>query len=72
MEQTPQEYARELVNEMYMVDDPMGNYPMCFDNAKQCAKIAIKKIIQALRSDLPEVGKGKGYYQDALKEVDNL
>jgi hypothetical protein len=66
MEQTPQEFARELVNEFSRVGLQQRNEGI------QCAKIAIKRIIQALRSDLPEVGKGKGYYQDALKEVDNL
>jgi hypothetical protein len=42
---TPKEKAEELWNKMYMVDDPMGNYPMCFDTAKQCALIAVDEII---------------------------
>ena len=39
------EKARELFNKMYHVDDPMGNYPMCFDTAKQCALIAVDEML---------------------------
>jgi hypothetical protein len=42
------EKARELFNKMYHVDDPMGNYPMCFDTAKQCALIAVDEMISVL------------------------
>lgn len=37
----PKEKAKEIFDKMYNVDDPMGNYPMCFDTAKQCALIAV-------------------------------
>jgi hypothetical protein len=37
--------AKELFNKMYHVDDPMGNYPMCFDTAKQCALIAVDEML---------------------------
>lgn len=40
-----EEKARELFDKMYMVDDPMGNYPMCFDTAKQCALIAVDEML---------------------------
>jgi|LakMenEpi03Aug12_release.lakeMendotaPanAssembly.Ray.scaffolds.fasta_scaffold1292221_2 hypothetical protein len=43
---TPKEKAKELYNKMYMVDDPIGNYPMCFDTAKQCALIAVEEILK--------------------------
>lgn len=43
---TPQEKAKELFDKMYMVDDPMGNYPMCFDTAKQCALIAVELALE--------------------------
>jgi hypothetical protein len=43
---TPKEKAKELFDKMYFVDDPMGNYPMCFETAKQCALIAVDEIIQ--------------------------
>jgi len=42
---TPKEKAEELHHKMYMVDDPMGNYPMCFDTAKQCALIAVDTVL---------------------------
>jgi hypothetical protein len=42
---TPKDKAREIFNKMYLVDDPMGNYPMCFDTAKQCALISVDEII---------------------------
>jgi hypothetical protein len=39
------EKAKELFDKMYNVDDVIGNYPMCFDTAKQCALIAVDEII---------------------------
>jgi hypothetical protein len=47
------EKAKELFDKMYMVDDPMGNYPMCFDTAKQCALIAVDEIL----NEIPEFFK---------------
>ena len=43
---TAKDKAKELFDKMYLVDDPMGNYPMCFDTAKQCALIAVDEIIK--------------------------
>jgi hypothetical protein len=45
---TPKEKAQEMFNKMYLVDDVMGNYPMCFDTAKKCAEIAIEEIIKTI------------------------
>lgn len=45
---TPKEKAEELFLKMYNTEDPMGNYPMCFDTAKQCALIAVDEIMQFL------------------------
>lgn len=42
---TPQEKAKKLIDKMYMVDDPIGKYPMCYDTAKQCALIAVEEIL---------------------------
>jgi len=39
------EKAKELLDKMYNVEDPMGNYPMCFDTAKQCALVAVNEMI---------------------------
>lgn len=43
---TAKDKAKELFNKMYLVDDPMGNYSMCFDTAKQCALIAVDEILK--------------------------
>jgi hypothetical protein len=45
---TPKEKAKELVDKMYMLDDPNGNYPMCFDIAKECALVAVDEMILVL------------------------
>jgi hypothetical protein len=41
---TEKEKAKELFDKMYLVEDIMGNYPMCFDTARQCAMIAVDEI----------------------------
>lgn len=48
---TPNEKAKELVDKMYFVDDPMGNYPMCFGTAKQCALIAVDEILYEVATE---------------------
>ena len=48
---TPKEKAEELFDKMYSVKDMMGNYPMCFDTAKQCALIAVDLIIYHTEED---------------------
>lgn len=40
--------AKEIFLAMYNVKDPLHKYPMCFDTAKECAVIAIDKIISTL------------------------
>jgi hypothetical protein len=40
--------AKEIFKAMYDVEDLMGNYPMCFETAKQCAIIAVDRIISTL------------------------
>jgi len=42
------EKAKELFQKMYYVDDPMGNYSMCFETAKKCALIAVDEIIDVI------------------------
>lgn len=41
----PTEKANEIFQKMYMGDDIMGNYPMCFDTAMKCSSIAIEEIL---------------------------
>lgn len=45
---TPKEKAQELFDKMYMVEDHMGIYPMCFNTAKECALIAAEEIIDVI------------------------
>ena len=62
---TPKEKAKELFDKMYMVDDPMGNYPMCFDTAKQCALIAVDEIIHEVYDDLE-------WWKEVKQEIEKL
>lgn len=64
---TPQEKAKELFDKMYFVDDPMGNYPMCFETAKQCALIAVDEII---KNSFP--GTIECYWQQVKQEIEKL
>ncbi|GEJ39837.1 hypothetical protein FPKKA176_contig00096-0001 [Flavobacterium psychrophilum] len=41
--------AYELFEKMYNVEDPMGNYPMCFETAKKCALISIDETLELLK-----------------------
>lgn len=60
---TPKEKAKGLFDEMYFVDDPMGNYPMCFDTAKKCALKAVDEIINSSPS-LPIEGSSEYFGED--------
>ena len=69
---TAKDKAAEMVEKMclhtYAQDGPW----MDKDMAKECAVMAVNEIIKALRSDLPEVGKGKGYWSDVRREIENI
>jgi hypothetical protein len=67
---TPKEKANEIFNKMYQVDDIMGNYPMCFDTAKQCALIAVDEIISSI--DAEEHFILYNYWQKVKQEIKNL
>jgi hypothetical protein len=70
---TPKEKAKELVDKMYMVDDPMGNYPMCFDTAKQCTLIAVDELIDQCWSYREiDLGLALEYWQEVKNEIENL
>jgi hypothetical protein len=66
---TPKEKAKELFDKMYMVDDPMGNYPMCFDTAKQCALIAVDEIYN---SGLLVFVDDEQYWHEVKQEIEKL
>lgn len=70
---TPQEKAKELFDKMYLVDDPMGNYPMCFDTAKQCALIAVEEMLD-FRNGLyiNEGSLAHQYLLDIKHEIEKL
>jgi hypothetical protein len=67
---TPKEKADELFNKMYQVNDIMGNYPMCFDTAKQCALIAVDEIISSI--DAEDHFILYNYWQKVKQEIENL
>ena len=45
-EESPAEKAHEIFEKMLNAEDPMGNYPMRFDTAKQCALIAVDEVLK--------------------------
>jgi hypothetical protein len=60
------EKASELFAKMYHADDIRGNYPMCFNSAKQCALIAVDEIINEC-IDIKE-----RYWQEVKTEIQKL
>jgi hypothetical protein len=70
---TAKEKAKELFNKMYNTDDPMGNYPMCFDTAKQCALLAIDEILESHYKLLSGVNTTTyKYWQEVKQEIEKL
>jgi hypothetical protein len=53
---------------MYFVDDSMGNYPMCFETAKQCALITVDEI----RDNLPLITDIQIFWQQVKQEIQSL
>lgn len=65
-----QEKAKSLIEEaMYCVEDPMGNYPMCYETAKQCALISVIEILSIVFDKKPEV---YDFYYDVKHEIEKL
>lgn len=69
---TAKEKAKQLFDKMYLVDDPMGNYPMCFDTAKQCALIAIDFGSEFITGDLEESFDKALYLAEIKEEIELL
>ena len=69
---TQEDKAKELINKMYQVDDIMGNYPMCFDTAKQCALIAVNEIIKAKKLDFGIMSLDYKYWEKVKLEIEKL
>ena len=66
---TAEEKAKELFYKIYKVNNPMGNYPMCFNTAKQCAIIAVDEI---LNITLSYAGKDYDFWQEVKIEIEKL
>lgn len=84
---TPREKATELFDKMYMVEDPMGNYPMCFDTAKLCTLTAVDECIESTKQLIHHYTKGDdkryadiylsmslsvAYWQEVKQEIEKL
>jgi hypothetical protein len=73
MIETTTMYAQQLLDKMHNVEDPMGNYPMCFDTAKQCALIALDEIIKELKSIRINLAPCSYVsYQDYKRDLDGI
>ena len=68
---TAKDKAEELVLKYLRIDNNTKGWFNTYI-AKQCAIIVVEEIIKALRSDLPEIGKGKGYWSDVRCEIENI
>jgi len=66
---TPKLKAQELFDKMYFVEDIMGNYPMCFKTAKQCALIAVDEIINEVRCLDDD---SQYYWEQVIEEIEAL
>jgi hypothetical protein len=61
---TPQEKARELVNKFYEV-------PISYDTAKDCAKIAVNEIIDAIDWHVTDTPNEEfTFWGNVLNEID--
>ena len=67
---TPKEKAEKLFNQMYMVEDPMGNYPMCFDTAKHCALVLVEEILR-VKNNFIQTQDQEYYWEEVYIEVKN-
>lgn len=68
---TPAEKAEELYNKMLRCEDPMGNYPMCFETAKQCALIAVDEILYEL-DHIPASNETREYWEEVKQEIEKI
>jgi len=67
---TPKEKAEKLFNQMYMAEDPMGSYPMCFDTAKQCAIILVEEILR-VRNNFIQTLDQEYFWEEVHREIKN-
>ena len=70
MEQTPKEYAEELVNKMYLVhSNSASGITMYF--AKQCALIAVDELIKE-KTIFEPYGSRIGWFEEIKNEINKL
>jgi hypothetical protein len=78
---TAKEKAKSLIEEMYCVEDPMGNYPMCYETAKQCALIAVDEMLNSAgfiwggrdtETGLSARDSFREYWQEVKTEIEKL
>ena len=60
------EKAKDLVNRLLLIEDPLAKYPMCFDTSKQCALICVDEKIDTL---LSIIGSQKHMYSQHEKST---
>jgi hypothetical protein len=68
---TAKEKAKELVDKMYLIDDPKGNYLMSFNAAKQCALLAVDEILNHHYQQDGLYRIDRYYWQEVKKEIEN-
>jgi hypothetical protein len=68
----PIKKANDLVNKMYMCDDPEGNYPMCFASAIQCALIAADETLIALHYNVWTNVDEINYWKEVKEELEYM
>lgn len=60
----PKEKAEELLKNMQSAEDLYGNYPMCYETAKQCALICCDEILGYMDSD-----RGYAFWTEVKEEL---
>lgn len=64
----PKDKAKELVDKMYMLDDPSGNYPMCFDIAKESALVAVDEMLKHMSFHFGQISLSTLEYWNQVKQ----
>jgi hypothetical protein len=63
--------ARALILEFMQPIDPLHKYPMCFDTAKQCAVIAMNKVLDTIPyiNNTQTKIRQRIYYMDLIQDI---
>jgi hypothetical protein len=68
---TPKEKAIELVNKYWSIgEQEWQDTPLTWEEAKQCALIAVDEIIKSINPF--GMFLGKDYWQEVKQEIENL